>query len=54
MVCPYRSGVKFEIEMADTKPVITSQEEYYPKCYEGECPYWDYTGCQLITKVLED
>ena len=54
MVCPYRSGVKFEIAEVGNKTVITSQEEYYPECYEEECPYWEYTGCQLITKELED
>lgn len=55
MICPCRHGVKFDVAAVNGKVVITSQEEYFPECYEGDCPYYDYIGaCKAIDRELED
>ena len=55
MICPYRHGVKMDLATMNGKVVVTSQEEYYPECYEEECPYYDYAGtCRLVESELGD
>lgn len=55
MICPYRHGVKMDVEVINGKAVVTSQEEFYPECYKSECPYYDYTGsCRAIESELGD
>lgn len=55
MICPYRHGMKFDVGAVNGKVVITSQEEFYPECYEDDCPYWDYFGkCKAIENGMED
>ena len=57
MKCPFRNGVKFDLKkVGDSNSiVITSQEEYYPECYEEECPYYEYpNGCAAVDKEIGD
>lgn len=49
MICPFRNGIAYDIKVFNTTPVVVSQEEFYPKCYEEECPYYDYYNkCKAI------
>lgn len=53
MKCPFRNGVKFEYKGAEGRIVVTSQEEYYPDCYEEDCPYYSYpNGCAAVDKEI--
>ena len=53
MICPFRTGVNFETEEVGNKIVIRSQEEYYPECYQEDCPYYQFpNGCGIVEKEL--
>ena len=55
MVCPFRKGSTFNVQVIGGKPVLCSAEEMFPKCYEEECPYYDYYGkCRAVEKELEE
>lgn len=53
MICPFRNGVQYELKNVGDSVVITRQEEYYPKCYEEDCPYYTYPdGCAAVNKEI--
>ena len=55
MICPFRTGMKFDIHKIGDSAVIKSQEEYYPPCYEEDCPYYEYpNGCAAVNKEISD
>ena len=55
MKCPFRNGVKFDLKKVMDSVVVTSQEEYYPDCYEEECPYYLYpNGCAAVDKEISE
>ena len=53
MVCPCRTAIRFEVASVGGKAVVKSQEQYFPECYEEECPYYDYPDtCKAIDDEL--
>lgn len=55
MICPFRTGMKSEATEINDKVVITKQEEFYPECYEGKCPYYTYPDtCELANKEITE
>ena len=56
MICPFRNGVKYDIHKIGDNAVIKNQEEYYPDCYEDECPYYNaYNNvCEAVLKELDN
>ena len=58
MICPFRVGAEFGYRAITDKDgekdyLQTEQRAIYPKCYEGECPFYyelfDGTGKCLRT-----
>ena len=53
MICPFRNGIAYEVKKIVDTAIITKQEEYYPECYEEECPYYSYpNGCEAVNKEI--
>lgn len=55
MKCPFRSGIKYDIAAYDKVVAVKKTEEFYPDCYEEECPYYEYpNGCAAVNKEISE
>ena len=54
MICPFRVGAEFIYTVVKDSEgnndyLQKEQRAVYPPCYEGECPYYNYSGsCERI------
>lgn len=45
MICPFRTVLVTNYEVMEEELVVVSEEEQFPQCYEGKCPFFEYPNC---------